>query len=712
MPLDVRGNKKQLQGVKTLSDFQSTLDILINPIEGYPYPGVDIIGGLDELSDRLDDGSYNNEYDFQIDLFKLIQSARDQHYNYNPDITSSIFGFSRSISLLSLSKDGTELPQIYSYLDLPALTSSNRTNYTASPIAKINGQPAEDHIRGYADANGAAQDPDANFNTALFNVPWAQVANAFATSTFYQGNETVYTFQNGTTRHEPNYAVTLSDFTGVKDGATFFAKFCAGDAPPLLTAANATNMTSSVYPSASASASLVPVTTNVPFSAVPSQTAFPAPNGYPSSWITTPDYRVSCYFPASQPDLTVLSIPDFHPDTAQGQLDFTNAVRACLATAQSKTKKRLIIDLRGNGGGVVFLAYDLFKQLFPSKTPYGATNFRAFPLFNDVGEIITEEYEDVSPFNRTRADFVNGYSSIFNANEGLDARLDDYDSWAEFYGPVAGPEGAEFTHLLRYNLSDAYQLSGSTVSGYGNLTDITPAQVFDADNIVLLQDGICASTCAVFAEFMKAQGHVQQIVMGGQAQKGPMQAVGGVKGANVYGADYLSELVQEAYKVAPPARRDELEAEYAAEIETFPYAMQRVARDPTTGESGARVNVRNNIRLGDENLTPLQFVYEAADCRLWYTAGMIVDQGEVWEAAYQARWGGGGNCVEGSTGQVSSGFGVEYIGGGDAGRDGDGGLEGTEDIEQAAGVPTNAASRSGSGAVIGAAALLVAAAAL
>ena len=58
----------------------------------------------------------------------------------------------------------------------------------------------------------------------------------------------------------------------------------------------------------------------------------------------------------------------------------------------------------------------------------------------------------------------------------------------------------------------------------------------------------------------------------------------------------------------------------------------------------------------------MQFVYEAADCRLWYTPKMINDISEVWRTAADAAWGKGNSlCVEGSTNDPTS-----LSGGGDS----------------------------------------------
>lgn len=52
------------------------------------------------------------------------------------------------------------------------------------------------------------------------------------------------------------------------------------------------------------------------------------------------------------------------------------------------------------------------------------------------------------------------------------------------------------------------------------------------------------------------------------------------------------------------------------------------------------LNVRDNIlpdNLADG--TPAQFVYEPADCRLFYTPAMMANVTAIWRAAAAAAWG-------------------------------------------------------------------------
>jgi hypothetical protein len=104
---------------------------------------------------------------------------------------------------------------------------------------------------------------------------------------------------------------------------------------------------------------------------------------------------------------------------------------------------------------------------------------------------------------------------------------------------------------------------------------------------------------------------------------------------------------------------------------TFPQAQNTVfqnfsllplERASSPAHAGS-VNFRNNIRIGDTSVTPLQFVYEAADCRIWYTPEMLYDPTFLWSRvasiAFASNYTYGTPytspyCVQGSTNQPTS----------------------------------------------------------
>ena len=83
---------------------------------------------------------------------------------------------------------------------------------------------------------------------------------------------------------------------------------------------------------------------------------------------------------------------------------------------------------------------------------------------------------------------------------------------------------------------------------YGYINDTKPQpQTFEPSSVVMLSDGLCGSTCAIFAELLKSQAGVQSIVVGGRKQTGPMQSVGGSKGSNDQDLSRIVDVASQAY---------------------------------------------------------------------------------------------------------------------------------------------------------------------
>ncbi|KAK4890915.1 hypothetical protein LTR27_010488 [Elasticomyces elasticus] len=624
VPVDVDGDIQEIQGLKVLVQFQSDLAYLKDPPPGYLYPGVDILGGLDAILADIQAGAYKSDYDVQLDLYKLVNSAYNFHFGWIPDLLH-IFQWTRDGRLISLSSDGVSLPEVYDYEDLHAFGPSNfsSSSYTPSAITLINGVDSETWLNEFAALNPYGHDPDANYNNIFANIPRAASyqggRGSYHDGTLHQGNDTVLTFANGTTRHVRTYARTTCGLSGVTDGSSFFRK-----------------CTSRKHSTINHTESASPVTTQNAYTPVPTaDSSLRRPPKYPQPFVITSDMTMAGYFPLNQPDVVVVACPSLSPDD---NYKFQSAFRSILATAKSAGKTKLILDLRGNGGGYVGDGYDMFKQLFPSETPYGATNLAAFPLVNVLGEIITHQIATKNWTDRNVVPLID-----YDVAEDLTISMTHYESWADFYGPTER-NGGNLTNLKRYNVTDLPSLG--TVYGYGTDTQAQP-QTFASDDIVILSDGLCGSTCALFAEFMKSQAGVHAIAVGGRQQHGPMQWVGASKGATVVMMNPLASAALMAHQVATADQLAVLES-YADLQGSVKHALKRMAY-----YGSGRVNFENNIREGDESVTPLQFVYEAADYRFFYTSAMILDQGLVWKRAYDLRWKNGSG-VPGSTGHPSS----------------------------------------------------------
>ena len=230
----------------------------------------------------------------------------------------------------------------------------------------------------------------------------------------------------------------------------------------------------------------------------------------------------------------MLSVPSF-VGSLEDELPFQSVNTYLINQAVAQGKKKLIIDVSANGGGTILQGYDLFKQLFPQILPYGATRFRAHEAHDLIGEEVSWYSGQVPRSLALNFTALNLVASNFNYRTDVDINYENFDSWPDKFGPNEyGPGPDNFTDIIRWNLSDVLtpiNSGGIYVSGYLNRSNITQ-QPFAPENIVIVYDGYCASTCTIFSELMRQQAGIQTIALGGRPNKDIIQAVGGVKGTN------------------------------------------------------------------------------------------------------------------------------------------------------------------------------------
>lgn len=129
---------------------------------------------------------------------------------------------------------------------------------------------------------------------------------------------------------------------------------------------------------------------------------------------------------------------------------------------------------------------------------------------------------------------------------------------------------------------------------------------------------------------MTNQARVKTIAFGGRSNANKIQAVGGVKGANVYQMETVRAFTTQAIKYNATLTNSALK-------EYNPYYVLYRA-------GSAAVNVRDALRQNDDGVA-LQFKYEEADCRLYFTPAMTVDVSAIWKAAADAQWSDPSRCI-------------------------------------------------------------------
>lgn len=147
---------------------------------------------------------------------------------------------------------------------------------------------------------------------------------------------------------------------------------------------------------------------------------------------------------------------------------------------------------------------------------------------------------------------------------------------------------------------------------------------------------------------MKSRG-VRTIAFGGRPRQAPMQSMGGTKGSQLLQisitSQYLDFAKELAFNGSAPLITDQDKEDWDKYV---PMAIQ----DMPFQVLSAGVNVQNAFNPGNGSL-PRQFIYEAAECRRFYTFENIVDQESTWASAADAMFYGG-PCVAGSMGGVGS----------------------------------------------------------
>ncbi|KAK5087527.1 hypothetical protein LTR24_006644 [Lithohypha guttulata] len=343
-------------------------------------------------------------------------------------------------------------------------------------------------------------------------------------------------------------------------------------------------------------------------------------------FIDNPDYS----------DVAVLVIRSFDGRKLPDYLkSFQDLLEKFLRQARNSSKTRLVIDIQGNGGGIIDAGTELVAQLFPSVPPDQKGNFRASTGFEIILEEMGSRVELANgELSDTEDILTNEARSPYAWQAVMSPNATEFISCRDFYGPRKLGDGnyTEF-HQTNYTNTDPGDFSGPRmqisgpriqVTGYGKRTvPLNTPPAFNPETIVLLSDGYCGSTCSLVCEILTNEHLVHAIAVGGRPIPGPMQTVGNTK------------------------RRKKAEGTVFEGWSSF-----AVDQDILFS-----VNAKNNYRIGDDSNTPLQMVYGAADCKMWYTFDMLVDPVAVWtraaEIAFTDKPFTSEYCVEDSTGHGS-----------------------------------------------------------
>ncbi|KAF2795817.1 hypothetical protein K505DRAFT_301442 [Melanomma pulvis-pyrius CBS 109.77] len=612
--------------------FQSTLAYLKNPPEGYQQPAVDVEEELRKIQARIDSGFYKNQYAFEADFQLLTYATNDGHVQLTAGALSA-FSFGSPFEITSVSADGKEAPKVYITDDI---LDSQTQGWKPSPIKTINGEDTIEYLNKYAALNSwGFVEPHAEWNQ-LMSSPALDIQGGLTTfsggGTFYPGENLTVTFENGTDPLDTIWIAIyneLANFTGpLTTGGDFYNYFVLGELP----------------------ASFDPTKIVAPTFTDPSEPPADWNNASYGAYPVNPDIAqpdlgvthggvVTGYF-YEEISTGVLSLPTFDivPDSIG---NFSDAVSFFISNASSKGLKNVVIDLQRNPGGATLLAYTTFKNFFPDLSPFGGSRRRSFPMGNALGSAITNFWDLLDENDPDQLIFKQEIAaSEWVITDRLNAATgNNFTSWAEYSGPI-NENGDSFSLTEQYDLANVVFDQAAFDQWFPTMylpdQSAWPITVrpWNPDQIVLLTDGICASACTLFVEMMTRAG-VKTVVAGGRPSTGPMQAASGTRGANLYDAFSLDDDILFARSI------DEFVDENVNA--TFPEIRELGMYIKFAG-----FNIRDQIRKDEP--TPLQFKYEAADCRIYYTLANVYNFTRLWHDVAAAAFTDPSLCVDGSTG--------------------------------------------------------------
>ncbi|KAI6711778.1 hypothetical protein JHW43_005654 [Diplocarpon mali] len=621
VPLHALEAEQLVRSIYPFIEFQSTIEYVKNPPEGYFWPAVDLRAGLDTILENVRSGAYQTEHEFLDQLWRLMNSVHDSNFQYLPDLIFKAIAFQRPLPIVSVSFDGVSSPKVYAYRDI---LLSRKSSFVPSALATIDGKAASRYIEDMSQL-ASMHDPDAAYNM-MFISPAFTGRNKNWRGLFggsgwfyglYPGAHTSITFENGTELVVENQAAIIGNFTGVTDGESFYQRFCA--------AIPTTSPHDKPMPSGTLSTGTIP-------------------NGYPKPRIISKDRLVAGYYLPNS-DVAVLAIYTFE---AADSHQFQSTVQQFIYLAFSEGKKKLVVDLSGNGGGSALLAVDVFRQLFPYTVQDGNTRLRRSPEFLAIAEQISGFFPPgFNPYQSNDDLLLRAWTLPVNYQTDLSLVNKGFQSFQDkFEWPMTEYNGDNFTNIIRWDLGDplitvnkTYGL-GIHISGYGWRAN-SFWQPFAASDVVMVHDGYCSSACSLLTEFMSTHAGVKSIAFGGRpkpdasAETPLIQSVGGSKGISSYSYNTLHVMARLALYHKPSLGQQLL----------LNPMKSTVAQSRSTHAS---VNMRDSILKENlEDGLPSQFSYQPADCRLFYTPAMMANVSAIWEAAVNTAWGAE-KCVAGS----------------------------------------------------------------
>jgi hypothetical protein len=555
------------------------------------------------------DTGYPNDYSFQTELMRLYHSFHDGHVYYAPDCARE-FLFYHEYPLVMIGHGPGALPTIH--------LGDEVTGAAGEEVEKINGEDARKALEKMAMElpDLAWIDGDARFNDLLMNKHPINglTSGYFARSSYYSPDNIKLKLKNGQ-EIDVEWQAAITKAPVYKDAKTYESLVCNDPKfADIYKQVGARDVNSHQYTPEDLEilAKQPPRISDAErwrkFEEETRELKIREAGPKVSARATTkaPYPKANIAMKTGEQSLTLIGnntavwgIHAFMGKSTTAEI-FTNwqtFMQEGFAMLKKEGVKKLIIDVSGNGGGYVALGLASIQMFFPSARPFYGFDLRRSPAMDLLLKLSS-----------------GSESSHLSLSAIKDINGNDFKSLDAFLGPVH-KYGDYFSNMARWDVQDAIDEIGFETT--------QTEEPFSKDDIVLLSDGRCGSTCAIFGEAISTIG-VRSIAFNGVPDEPypvkKMQHVGGIKGSQVWDWKTFQEAHVEKF-VKNPSQYDFLPK-----------------RLPINHVSS--MNLRNSYQPGSD--LPLEFTWEPASGHFFASEAMWNDRTELWKAAAALAWDASG----------------------------------------------------------------------
>jgi hypothetical protein len=588
----------------------------------------------------------------------------------------------KAMNMTSLSSDGIAAPQVFLTSDVYR-GNHGQLDYVASPIVTVDGVPVSEWLQDAAAWQVSNyQDPDAQYNSLFHSIPQgvAGIGATLVHSGFEIADSHTLSFYNGSTltiNNQVQFAANWSAITSAEDFHNVF-EVPASEVP-------VRRRSTDEFDDCEDEEEEQPVPGNDDDEDCDEEEEQPVPGGndddedcdeeeeqpvpgggddedcdeeeegatrllaeedipdydiavggpvnYPTPWQMNPDGNLATFFlqEDAYKDVAVMSVLSFVGLRGQVQNEtkfFEDAkylAESFVYEARRQGRTKLVLDLSGNTGGFLILAYELYRLLFPAGE---FTGLDRMPANDGLAALVA-------------ANFTGFWDESYGAMRTPDDKL--YENGPEWFGPYAvGAENMTAPFVNDRNVA----IEGGEYYDPDFDEEPNSNPPWAPEDIVIVTDGICASACTILTGLLTRNHGIRTVALGGRPFHQPMQVMGGVRGTIVQPYSTIKTWFNNMESSF--TRYDN--ADGAAVFSAYAAAIPREEQPPLLPElayAGA-VNGQNGYAEDDLDGLPFHFQYQAANCRLFYTQRMMADVSETWRRAASVQWHGQ-PCVHGST---------------------------------------------------------------